>query len=318
VHTGLLHGMGVGDQQATASSAAVQWALRDGAGMFGGIWFTYLFSSRFGGAIKQWRLFADCINDLGLTLELLAPLFPQHFLLVACAGTLCRSLCGVAAGATRASLMQHFSHGSAAHIADIAAKEGTQESAVTLIGMALGVQMARLVGDSTGFKWGLFVLLTLVHVYANHNALMALALTSLDEQRAWIVVKHYAGTGAVLSPRQVSRVERLWGWQPPRKVHFGVSPRAVVSSGASSGSSNLESQMRDPHRRFLLVEGRAVSVVLHMCARFSDVLQCMLVLLGQPDSPQSFVALLKEKGWDVEGSEVHTGPYRATWHKKEE
>jgi hypothetical protein len=69
-----------------------------------------------------------------------------YFLAFACAGSVARSLCGCAAGATRAALTQHFAR--RANAADIAAKEGSQETAVTLAGMALGVVVTRLTADS--------------------------------------------------------------------------------------------------------------------------------------------------------------------------
>lgn len=60
----------------------------------------------------------------GLALELASPLLPGHFLLLACLGSVARSLCGVAAGATRAAMTQHFAL--ARNAADISAKEGSQ------------------------------------------------------------------------------------------------------------------------------------------------------------------------------------------------
>jgi hypothetical protein len=58
--------------------------------------------------VKRWRLFADVINDIGLSLDLVAPMFPAHFVLLVCVASVCKSMCGVAAGATRAVLTAHF------------------------------------------------------------------------------------------------------------------------------------------------------------------------------------------------------------------
>ena len=60
----------------------------------------------------------------GLALELASPMFPEQFLLMACLGSIARALCGVAAGATRAAMTQHFAV--VRNAADIAAKEGSQ------------------------------------------------------------------------------------------------------------------------------------------------------------------------------------------------
>jgi hypothetical protein len=96
----ILVGMGVGRSDVTAVAATIQWVLRDGASLLGGLVFTSLSSYNFGQDVKAWRLFADLANDLGITLDMLAPLCGKSFLLVLCAASVCKSLCGVAAGAT--------------------------------------------------------------------------------------------------------------------------------------------------------------------------------------------------------------------------
>lgn len=65
--------------------------LRDGAGMVGSLSFGAWAGSRFDAECKTWRFFADAINDVGLTLELLSPLFPGAFLLVACVASICKA-----------------------------------------------------------------------------------------------------------------------------------------------------------------------------------------------------------------------------------
>ena len=49
----VLTGVGVGDSAKTAASATVQWVLRDGLGMFGGMLFAWSQSRRFGYDVKQ-------------------------------------------------------------------------------------------------------------------------------------------------------------------------------------------------------------------------------------------------------------------------
>ena len=61
--------MGVGKAGATPLAATLQWMTRDGASMISGLVFTSLMSTNFGINIKAWRLFADGIVDVGITLE---------------------------------------------------------------------------------------------------------------------------------------------------------------------------------------------------------------------------------------------------------
>lgn len=66
------------------------WVLRDGFGMVGSLVFSYLVSSHMDSNIKEWRLFADVINDVGLTLDLVAPYFRANFALVSSLATVCK------------------------------------------------------------------------------------------------------------------------------------------------------------------------------------------------------------------------------------
>lgn len=66
--------------------------------MMSGLVFTSLVSTNFGTNVKVWRLFADVIVDVGITLEMLAPLFPRHFLLCICLASVRLQALGKRAG----------------------------------------------------------------------------------------------------------------------------------------------------------------------------------------------------------------------------
>uniref|UniRef100_A0A453IN90 Protein root UVB sensitive/RUS domain-containing protein n=2 Tax=Aegilops tauschii subsp. strangulata TaxID=200361 RepID=A0A453IN90_AEGTS len=97
-----------------------QWFLRDLTGMLGGILFAFYQGSNLDSNAKMWRLVADFMNDLGMLMDLLSPLFPSSLIIIMCLGSLSRSFTGVASGATRAALTQHFAL--ANNAADISAK----------------------------------------------------------------------------------------------------------------------------------------------------------------------------------------------------
>jgi hypothetical protein len=142
----------------------------------------------------MWRLVADLMNDIGMLMDLLSPLFPSAFIVVVCLGSLSRSfsayhflhqtlklrlrfglihrfltffqswlLAGVASGATRAALTQHFALQDNA--ADISAKEGSQETMATMMGMSLGMLLARFTSGNPMAIWLSFLSLTVFHMY---------------------------------------------------------------------------------------------------------------------------------------------------------
>ena len=77
----ILEGVGVGKEGATAVSASLNFILRDGAGMLASLFFTARNGSSFGKNIKQWKLFADLIVDVGIFLEVLTLCLPPIFFL---------------------------------------------------------------------------------------------------------------------------------------------------------------------------------------------------------------------------------------------
>ncbi|XP_075249204.1 RUS family member 1-like isoform X2 [Convolutriloba macropyga] len=102
-------GLGVGEQSATVTGATFVWMLKTSSGMIGSIVFAYYQSSSLDAHCKQWRLFADILNDISLTLAIVSPLFtPTLFVLLSCLSSLFFALVGVAGETTRAALRQTF------------------------------------------------------------------------------------------------------------------------------------------------------------------------------------------------------------------
>jgi hypothetical protein len=95
------------------------------------------------------------------------------------------------------AISAHFASGrSGALVAEVAAKEGTQETAVTLCGLALGMLLAPLLNASARAQWASFALLTLVHVVANAAAVQCLALRTLSRTRALLLLEASAAPGS--------------------------------------------------------------------------------------------------------------------------
>lgn len=170
------------------------------------------------------------MNDVGLTLTLVAPLTGSFFLPVASCGSICTAVCGVAAGATKAAITQHFTKQKAnsALVSDIHAKEGTQETIVNVTGLILGSILSFAMGDSLGLRWSVFILLTVVHVLSNYWAVTALCLTTLNQQRTLILLGHYARFGEVLTPVQVARREPVWRYISSHAIRVGVPLHSMV------------------------------------------------------------------------------------------
>ena len=74
-------------------------------GMIGSILFAWLKSSSLDAHCKQWRLFADVMNDLAILLAIVSPHFAKTtFIALSCLSSVVQALVGVAGGTTRAAL----------------------------------------------------------------------------------------------------------------------------------------------------------------------------------------------------------------------
>ncbi|CAM8938981.1 unnamed protein product [Rhodiola kirilowii] len=299
----LLSAIGVGEKSATVLGATFQWFLRDLTGMLGGVLFTCYQGSNLDSNAKMWRLVADLMNDIGMLMDLLSPLFPSAFVFLVCFGSLSRSFTGVASGATRAALTQHFALQNNA--ADIAAKEGSQETMATMIGMALGMLLARITMGHALLTWISFLSLTVFHMYA-------------------------------LLPQQVSEMEHvlpIWtnaSALTSARVHMGIR----ISSLDEATMSELLC-MADSHYSevgyVLLKRNENVSIVIHKHSSPSEILQSFihaLVMINTTDEDENlhvrsrtwmdkhyhdFIQKLQASGWKTERLLSPSVVWRASW-----
>ncbi|KAG9464585.1 hypothetical protein GDO78_019692 [Eleutherodactylus coqui] len=222
----LLRGSGVGDSTATVTGATITWILRDGTGMVGRILFAWMKGSRLDCDAKRWRLFADVLNDLAIFMEILAPLFPSCFTLTVCIAGIFKCIVGVAGGATRAALTVHQARRD--NMADVCAKDGSQETLVNLAGLLVSLVLVPLVSDSFWGTYLLFLFLTCLHLYANYRAVRSVVMETLNQSRLAIVLEYFLREGRILSPAEANPKEPLLpgGWHPGaawQMLAWGVS-----------------------------------------------------------------------------------------------
>ncbi|KAJ4820194.1 Protein root UVB sensitive 3 [Rhynchospora pubera] len=335
----LLSAIGVGETTATVIGATFQWFLRDFTGMLGGILFTFYQGSNLDSNAKMWRLVADFMNDLGMLMDLLSPLFPSAFILIVCLGSISRSFTGVASGATRAALTQHFAL--ERNAADISAKEGSQETLATMTGMVIGMLLAHITRGNALAIWVSFLSLTMFHLYANYKAVQCLSLTTLNCERSSILLKHFLGTGEVLTPQQVSKMEHILPfWASWRRLTNTKLLYERVQLGAKA-SSLRHSEILELYKsaksdlklaQYLLLEKKDnIVIFVHKYAANVDILMAFfhaLLLLslreeikhGQTDSHKwmdehypIFISKLQSVGWSTERLLSPSIVWRAHW-----
>ena len=223
----VLEGLGVGRSDITSVEATLLWILRDGASMIGGLLFTAFSSAYFGQNAKSWRLFADYINNVGITLDLLAPLSDKLFLPIICISSVFKSLCGIAAGATGSVISEHW--GSLqGNIAEVNSKNGAQHTAVSLLGLFVSIPFARFACRSPVVMWSVYAVLTVIHVLSNYKAMRALRLRSINLSRGAILIQSFL-IQHTTSPTSLSTSS------DPARIPITEIQQTLSSSSAAAG-----------------------------------------------------------------------------------
>jgi hypothetical protein len=260
----VLEGVGVGREGATALSALMNYLVRDGCGMAATLLFTSAASSKFRTDVKRWRLFADIMVDLGITLEVAAVMVPPSiFLPMISVGNMCKAICGVAAGACGGSINLHWAKGS--DISDINAKFGAQHTVTGALGLVFAAFFAKSVSSVDPLHlWLLYSALTILHIFANMRCMRLIAFDSFNDARMNMIVAEFlkwydtplvgdlqtTTPPTLSSPSEISKIEPLlFGVQPkygralPQvPIHFGDTFNDL-SERSNKSSRELEKLM---------------------------------------------------------------------------
>jgi hypothetical protein len=239
----VLEGIGVGREGATALSALMNYLVRDGCGMGATLLFTSGWSSRFRTDVKRWRLFADTILDVGITCEVAAVMVPRAFFLPMISfGNICKSICGVAAGACGGSINLHWAKGS--DISDINAKFGAQHTCTGALGLVFAALFARSVNQTKPvLLWGLYSVLTILHIFANTRCMRLISFDSCNNARMNLLLSEFflgnlhrdeslvrPEMPTLPTPKEIARIEPLFFGAPGKHqtpptnipIRFGV------------------------------------------------------------------------------------------------
>jgi hypothetical protein len=242
----VLEGVGVGREGATALSALMNFLVRDGCGMAAALIFTSAASSKFRTDVKRWRLFADIMVDLGITLEVAAIMVPRSiFLPMISVGNMCKAFCGVAAGACGGSINLHWAQGS--DISDINAKYGAQHTVTGALGLVFAALFAKSVSSVDPLQlWLLYSALTILHIFANMRCMRLIAFDSFNDIRMNMVLAEFLtwynninninNTTTTATPLLVQQVDLKTTSTPPtlsspseisklEPLLFGVQPK---------------------------------------------------------------------------------------------
>lgn len=202
-----LTSVGVGTQTATAAAATISWILRDGLGTIGLVLYAGKFARNLDADIKRSKFLGDIMHNIGVGIEILTPLFPGKFLLLASFANLLKSIAGLTLGATKASFNKMFSLQE--NMADVTAKLQSQGLVAYLAGMGIGIGLTQTIPNVYGHFMA-FLLLASTHLWASIQGLNTVTLNVLNEQRLNIVLEEYFRSNSIITPARARQFERLF------------------------------------------------------------------------------------------------------------
>ncbi|KAI8813783.1 vitamin B6 photo-protection and homoeostasis-domain-containing protein [Cladochytrium replicatum] len=191
----LLLALGMSASQSITLAATTNWIIKDGFGLLGGVIYASVVSNRFDANPKRFRFVAALMLQVATIAEMMTPLFPGWFLLMASASNIMKNISYLATSATRASMHKGFARED--NLGDITGKSGAQNTAAGLVGTGFGVVISWIL-EGTGMGgagmagslalWSVFVPLCAINLVSAYIANVKVATRSMNQQRlelAW-------------------------------------------------------------------------------------------------------------------------------------
>ena len=226
----VLQGIGVGDESASATGAMLLSVLQESVGRIATILFAHWRSRSIEVECKMYRLAADVFNDIAMILDCCSPMLPKPFRVpFFCASSVFRTMCGVAGGSSKAILSSHFAK--ADNIGELNAKDSSQETVISLLGMWAGGFVVSNVKSAIA-TWTWLLMLLAVHLSTNYAAVRSVTMRTLNRQRANIVFSALMEDEKMMTPEEAATQEFVFEkdgilrWQGRKALgtcHIGIA-----------------------------------------------------------------------------------------------
>ncbi|KAG6547114.1 hypothetical protein Mapa_011365 [Marchantia paleacea] len=286
VTSSLFKAVGIGDgggTYAAAATATIKWVTKDGLGAVG----QFIVGGRFGSIFdedpKQWRMYADLIGSAGSIFELLTPLAPDQFLLLASLGHLTKAVAKGLKDPSFRVIQNHFAVFD--NVGDVSAKEEVWDVAAKLVGLAIAVLLLSwpALGLSTSYAklvltW---ICLRALHLLLRHQSLSVVQLSTINYKRAAILIEaHVQGRGPLPGLLECNRNEQLlipWQMMSPR-IWVGCSLQDILSLCSSNPSPPRIDELLHLYSNelyVLAVAGHEARVLIKQGASSTSILRCL-------------------------------------------
>lgn len=184
----LLYALGLGDGSIPLA-VTLNWIIKDGLGQFGGVLFASFVNNQFDQNPKRWRMISSIALDMSSFLELLTPLAPKYFLLLASLANIGKNISYLSASASRVAIHKSFTMHE--NLADVTAKTGSQTILSSLLGTSLGIYISTLVNHSYPLTSAAFLLCSVMHLSCTYLSLQSVTIRTLTQSKLQEIFENY-------------------------------------------------------------------------------------------------------------------------------
>lgn len=185
----MLQAIGIGAKRSLTSTATLNWVLKDGLGRLSKFIYTAILGPAFDADLKRVRFSTAVLFSLSVGVELLTPVFPRNFLLLASMANIAKSISLAAYIATSSAIHQSFAV--ADNLGDVSAKSQIQTVCFDNIGLALAACFNLLCKNNPRMELALpfiiYPVFSAIDLFAIYQGLRYIHLSTLNKSVSRIV-----------------------------------------------------------------------------------------------------------------------------------
>ncbi|KAL2528453.1 Protein root UVB sensitive 4 [Forsythia ovata] len=217
----MFRAIGIGKSRSLASAAALNWVLKDGLGRLSRCIYTATLASAFDTNLKRVRFSTSVIFSLSIGVELLTPVFPEHFLLLATIANIAKQIslaCYLATGTA-----VHRSFAIADNLGEVSAKAQIQTVCFDNLGLMLAAVLNILFKNNQRLQAALpfvvYPIFSAIDLFGIYQGLKYVHLQTLTKDRLEMIINTWINLGYVPSPAEVSKEEGIdFFWSKGREI----------------------------------------------------------------------------------------------------
>ncbi|OMO56763.1 hypothetical protein CCACVL1_26272 [Corchorus capsularis] len=231
----MFRAIGIGYSRAFPSAAALNWVLKDGLGRLSRCIYTASLASAFDTNLKRVRFTTSLLFTLSIGVELLTPVFPQHFLLLASLANIAKQMSLACYIATSSAI--HRSFAIADNLAEVSAKSQIQSVCFDNLGLMFAAALNMLLKNNQRLQACLpfivYPFFSAIDLFGIYQGLKHVHLQTLSKERLEIILDTWIANRYVLSPEAVSKQEEInFMWskgKEPWRIRIGcLNPKGQL------------------------------------------------------------------------------------------